>query len=252
MSWSSTILSTSATIARHEKEISLQAGSTARWSIYVPALSTVWFSTLGTTIASAVFTYSDATTETVNVAADKITLPTAKYIISIACYTSTPTLLYTFDCTEGYGATLTDTSGAVTITTIDSTGNWTGWLETSTDGDFSWQDKIDLAKDLLGHRIETKLTEYGIQVDEDSGEVLLDTLMNPTTFDVASDYLALSRIYLDLLSGGFNELFQSKYELYNNLYERELAEGLKRMNLDPALSGTTSEYRVEILGRVSR
>lgn len=250
MSWSSTILSTSATIARHEKEISMQAGSTARWSIYVPDTDTVWFVS---TCDHAILTYSDGSTATVSQGSSKVALPTTQYIIQIDLYDATPTLLYSFDCTEGYGATLTDTTGARTITLLNVSGNWgAGWIETSTDGDFSWQEKIDLAKDLLGHRIETKLTEYGISVDEDSGEVLLDTLMNPTTFDVASDYLALSLIYLDLLSGGFNELFQSKYELYNNLYERELAEGMKRMNLDPALSGTTSEYRVEILGRVSR
>jgi hypothetical protein len=82
--------------------------------------------------------------------------------------------------------------------------------------------------------------------------VLLDTLTNAQTFDIASDYLTLSLIYLDLQAGGFNELFQNKHELYSARYEAELAEAFSRMNLDPSLSGSTTDYRVEILGRVTR
>jgi hypothetical protein len=252
MSWSSTTLTTSATLARHEKEISLQAGSTARWAVYVPPGETVWFSTLNTTIATALVTYSDATTATLTAADDKVILPTAKYIIGIATYSAAAALLNTFQLDEGYGATLTDTTGLVTLTLLDVDGNWTGWIETATYGDYSWQDKIGLAKEIIGHRIETKLVEYGVAVDEAGGEVLLDTLTNAQTFDIASDYLTLSLIYLDLQAGGFNELFQNKHELYSARYEAELAEAFSRMNLDPSLSGSTTDYRVEILGRVTR
>lgn len=252
MSWATTTLTTSATLARHEKEIALQAGSTSRWSVYVPAGETVWFSTSGTDIASVLLTYSDATTATVAVAADKVTLPTEKYITAIACYDVALALICVFDCTEGYGATITDTTGQQQVTLVDSVGNWTGWTETSADGDYSWSDKIALAKEIIGHRIETKLAEHGIVVDEAGGDVLLDVLTNAYTFNIASDYLTLGLIYLDLQLGGFNELFQRKYELYTARYEAELAEAFTRMNLDSSLSGTASEYRVEVLGRVTR
>ena len=118
----------------------------------------------------AILTYSDGSTATVNVAADKIALPTAKYITGIDLYDVDDKLLYSFPVNEGYGATLYDSTGAETMTLTDSTGNWgAGWTETSTFGDYSWQDKIDLAKEMLGNDITTKLKEYGLDVDYEPG-----------------------------------------------------------------------------------
>ena len=250
MSWSTTTLSTSASIARHEKEISLQAGSTARWSIYVPGTDTVWFVS---TDDHAILTYADESTATVTQGSSKIALNTTQYIIKIDIYDDKDDLLYSFECNEGYGATLTDTTGEEEITLVNSTGNWgSGWTETTVSGDYSWQDKLDLAKEIIGNRITTKLKEYGIYVSESAGEVYLDTLTNPETFLLACDYLTLSKIYLDLMGTGYNEAFRAKYEMYSNLYEFELAEALKRMNLDVDLSGSTDTYGVEVLGRLTR
>ena len=251
MSWANTTLSTTATISRHEKEIQRQAGYTARWSIYVPTGTTAYFSTTGyATCTYAILTYNDQTTATVSVSASKITFPTLTYIIQIDLYDVANTLLYTFECTEGYGSTLTDTTAAKTITTVTATGNWTGWLEADTD--MSWADKLALAKQMLGYDIEIALAERQIEVAESSGEVLLDVVTNPAVFAIACDYLALHLIYLDLANGGFNELFDTKSKQYRSLYEVQFAKALKVMNLDPALSGTTSTYRAGWSGRVSR
>ena len=254
MSWSATTLSTSETIARHEKEINIQAGSTARKAIYIAAGLNVWLPTTEfATCTYAILTYSDGSTATVNVAADKIALPTAKNITGIDLYDEKDELLFSFPVNEGYGATLYDDTGAETLTLTDSAGNWgSGWTETSTYGDYSWQDKIDLAKEMLGNDITTKLKEYGLTVDYEDGEVLIDLLTNPETFLVACDYLTLSLIYQDLLSGGFNELFVQKYQIYSQRYQDELAKGLKRMDIASTPSGTTTDYQIEILGRLSR
>jgi hypothetical protein len=254
MSWSATTLSTSETIARHEKEINIQAGSTARKAIYIAAGLNVWLpSDEFADCTYAILTYSDGSTATVNVAADKINLPTAKYIVGIGLYNVSDELLFSFPVNEGYGATLYDSTGAKTMTLTDSTGNWgSGWTETSTFGDYSWQEKIDLAKEMLGNDITTKLKEYGLTVDYEAGEVLIDLLTNPETFLVACDYLTLSLIYQDLLSGGFNELFVQKYQIYSQRYQDELAKGLKRMDIASTPSGTTTDYQIEILGRLSR
>ena len=254
MSWSATTLSTSETIARHEKEINIQAGSTARKAIYVAAGLNVWLpSDEFATCTYAILTYSDGSTATVNVAANKIPLPTAKYIVGIGLYDVSDKLLFSFPVNEGYGATLYDDTGAETLTLTDSAGNWgSGWTETSTYGDYSWQDKIDLAKEMLGNDITTKLKEYGLTVDYGSGEVLIDLLTNPETFLVACDYLTLSLIYQDLLSGGFNDLFVQKYQIYSQRYQDELAKGLRRMDIASTPSGTTTDYQIEILGRLSR
>ena len=254
MSWSATTLSTSETIARHEKEINIQAGSTARKAIYVAAGLNVWLpSDKFADCTYAILTYSDGSTATVNVAADKIALPTAKYITGIDLYDVSDDLLFSFPVNEGYGATLYDSTGGKTLTLTDSTGNWgAGWTETSTFGDYSWQDKIDLAKEMLGNDITTKLKEYGLYVDYEAGEVLIDLLTNPETFLVACDYLTLSLIYQDLLSGGFNELFVQKYQIYSQRYQDELAKGLRRMDIASTPSGTTTDYQIEIMGRLSR
>lgn len=254
MSWSATTLSTSETIARHEKEINIQAGSTARKAIYVAAGLNVWLpSDEFATCTYAILTYSDGSTATVNVAADKIALPTAKYITGIDLYDVSDDLLFSFPVNEGYGATLYDSTGAKTLTLTDSSGSYGGgWTETSTSGDYSWQEKIDLAKEMLGNDITTKLKEYGLYVDYEAGEVLIDLLTNPETFLVACDYLTLSLIYQDLLSGGFNELFVQKYQIYSQRYQDELAKGLKRMDIASTPSGTTTDYQIEVLGRLSR
>lgn len=254
MSWSATTLSTSETIARHEKEINIQAGSTARKAIYVAAGLNVWLPTTDyATCTYAILTYSDGSTATVNVAADKIALPTAKYITGIELYNVGNELLFSFPVNEGYGSGITDTTGLVTLYLTDSTGRWgSGWTETSTYGDYSWQDKIDLAKEMLGNDITTKLKEYGLYVDYEAGEVLIDLLTNPETFLVACDYLTLSLIYQDLLSGGFNDLFVQKYQTYSQRYQDELAKGLKRMDIASTPSGTTTDYQIEIMGRLSR
>ena len=254
MSWSATTLSTSETIARHEKEINIQAGSTARKAIYIAAGLNVWLpSDEFADCTYAILTYSDGSTATVNVAAYKIALPTAKYITGIDLYDVSDDLLFSFPVNEGYGATLYDSTGAETLTLTDSSGRYGGgWTETSTFGDYSWQEKIDLAKEMLGNDITTKLKEYGLTVDYEDGEVLIDLLTNPETFLVACDYLTLSLIYQDLLSGGFNELFVQKYQIYSQRYQDELAKGLRRMDIASTPSGTTTDYQIEILGRLSR
>lgn len=257
MSWSATTLSTSETIARHEKEINIQAGSTAHKVIYIAAGLTVWLDTLlhfgYETVAYGVFTYADGSTATVNVAASKLTLPTAKYIDQIDMYDVAGNLVLTFEVNEGYGSLITDTTGVEGIHLRNSSGYYgSGWTESSTVGDFSWQEKIDLAKEMLGNDITTKLKEYGLYVDYAAGEVLIDLLTNPTTFLVACDYLTLSLIYQDLLSGGFNELFVQKYQIYSQRYQDELAKGLKRMNITSSVGGATTDYQIEVLGRLSR
>lgn len=257
MSWSATTLSTSETIARHEKEINIQAGSTAHKVIYIAAGQTVCLDTLLPfsygIVEFVIFTYADGSTATVNVAASKLTLPTAKYIDQIDMYDAAGDLVLTFEVNEGYGSRITDTTGLVSMYLTDSSGRYgSGWTETSTGGDYSWQEKIDLAKEMLGNDITTKLKEYGLYVDYEAGEVLIDLLTNPTTFLVACDYLTLSLIYQDLLSGGFNELFVQKYQIYSQRYQDELTKGLKRMDIASTPSGTTTDYQIEILGRLSR
>jgi hypothetical protein len=123
------------------------------------------------------------------------------------------------------------------------------WAELETDN--TWQDKIDLAKEMLKYEIETALTEMHYFVDEQAGEKLIDIVANPETFSLASDYLALHLIFTDLSQGGFNELFKNKAEYYWACYQRELKNCYKRLDIDYNLSGNPIK-RVKIEGYVSR
>jgi hypothetical protein len=206
--------------------------------------------TLYPTCTYGKFTYHDGTTANVAVSASKLQLPTEKHIIQIDLYTVANVLLYTFECLEGNGYQLTDSTGAKTIDTVTSTGKWTGWQDVECS--YSWQPKISLAKTILGNAIEMVLSDRGIVVDEANGDVLLDTVANPSIFRIAHDCLSLHLIFNDVMNSGGAEIYQRKSEYYWQRYQDELASGLKRMNLDSTLSGTTTEYRVNFSGRVNR
>lgn len=115
----------------------------------------------------------------------------------------------------------------------------------------NWDNKIALAKEIIGDKLEVILTERGIRVDEADSKILLDVIANPTVFNLSSDYLTLHMIYDDL-SQGQDGLYLVKSEKYNAYFERKFSEDLKRMNLDLDNDGTTDEYRVSWTGKLTR
>ena len=246
MSWQTTTLSTLLTIAEHEKEVNKQAPLKVRPSLYVPSTGSLSLA-VDATINKAVFTYSDNTTATVSAALNAIAVPTAKYIIGIKLYDALNALLYTFDCGEGNGLTLTDQTDTFTMV-MSGTSATTAWKDTKVDQ--TWQDKINLAKKMLGFDLENILVARQITVDEASGEVLLDVIQNPETLLIACDYKALALIYRDLSNAGFNELFSVKAKQYAALYIEELANAQKRMNI--GTNNTVTEYRPDLTARVVR
>jgi len=115
----------------------------------------------------------------------------------------------------------------------------------------NWEDKILMAKELIGDKLEVILTERGISVDESDSDVLLDVIANPTVFNLTSDYMTLHLIYDDLSQGEVG-LYMSKSEKYFAYYENKFTEDLKRMNLDLDNDGTTDVYRVNWTGKFTR
>ena len=243
-------LSTLDTISQWEKEINRQAGHTSKWGLYSSSgASPETISTLNT-VAYAIVTLANGNVATItgvggSSLAGTIPIPTSQ-IVSVACYNASNVLLDTFSLNEGNGLTLYGSGGVLTGALSDASI----WVRC--DANLTWQAKLDLAKYILACELETKLTEMGITVDEAGGDILVDVITNPETFRLACDFKALELIYDDLAGGGFNQLFEGKAKTYRAKYEKELAEALKRMNLDTGLSGTTTEYRVDFTARVSR
>ena len=115
----------------------------------------------------------------------------------------------------------------------------------------NWDSKIEIAKELIGDKLEVILTERGIVVDEADSKVLLNVIANPTVFNLTSDYMTLHLIYDDL-SQGQEGLYRQKTEKYNAYFERKFNEDVKRMNLDFDNDGNTDAYRVRWTGKLTR
>lgn len=242
-------MSTLHTLTQWEKEINAQAGYTRKWGLLSTSTSTYTVTTLNT-VAYAVATLLSGFTQTVagvgGASLDGvIPIPTAQ-VTSIACYNSSNVLLDTFSLNESGGVTVYGSDGVLTGA-VSNSAAWVLGNENRT-----WQDKIDLAAEILQNDLETILTERQIIVDEAGGDDLIDVITNPDTFRIACDYKALALIYSDLANSGFNELFAKKAVTYAQKYDLELSSAIKRMNLDPSLSGTTTEYRAEFSARVTR
>ncbi|HQC58977.1 MAG TPA: hypothetical protein PK143_06015 [Candidatus Syntrophosphaera thermopropionivorans] len=238
--WENIILSTSNSIARFEKEINRLASYNIRWSIYteepdiyfdIEDILTVYYSTGESKIL------------------EENVIPVKKYIIKIEQIRE-GAVIATYPITEGKGYVLHSEDGQNLLQVRkDGIPYQDIWAELETDN--TWQDKIDLAKEMLKYEIETALTEMHYYVDEFAGKRLIDIISNPETFSLASDYLTLHLIYTDLANGGFNELFQNKADYYWKRYKQELNNCFKRLNIDYNQTGNPI-YRVKIEGYVSR
>ena len=238
--WENIILSTSNSIARFEKEINRLASYNIRWSIYTEETGISFDTEDILTIY-----YSTGESEIL----EENVIPVKKYIIKIEQIRE-GAVIATYPITEGKGYVLHSEDG-LNLLQIKKDGipYQDIWAELETDN--TWQDKIDLAKEMLKYEIETALTEMNYYVDEFAGKRLIDIISNPETFSIASDYLTLHLIYTDLANGGFNELFQNKADYYWKRYKQELNNCFKRLNIDYNQTGNPI-YRVKIEGYVSR
>ena len=238
--WENIILSTSNSIARFEKEINRLASYNIRWSIYTEETGISFDTEDILTIY-----YSTGESEIL----EENIIPVKKYIIKIEQIRE-GAVIATYPITEGKGYVLHSEDG-LNLLQIKKDGipYQDIWAELETDN--TWQDKIDLAKEMLKYEIETALTEMNYYVDEFAGKRLIDIISNPETFSLASDYLTLHLIYTDLANGGFNELFQNKADYYWKRYKQELNNCFKRLNIDYNQTGNPI-YRVKIEGYVSR
>ena len=114
-------------------------------------------------------------------------------------------------------------------------------------------DKITLAKLIIGNSTELYLTvEKQITVDEADGDVLLDTIANPSVLALASDYLVASLLLQDVSGGDERSLTYIKSEKAYADYIVQYESAKDRFNIDIDGDGETDIYRDSHAGMLVR
>jgi len=114
-------------------------------------------------------------------------------------------------------------------------------------------DKITLAKLIIGNSTELYLTvEKQITVDEADGDVLLDTIANPSVLALASDYLVASLLLQDVSGGDERSLTYIKSEKAYADYIVQYESAKDRFNIDIDGDGETDIYRDSHVGMLVR
>jgi len=94
---------------------------------------------------------------------------------------------------------------------------------------YTWQDKIDLAKKILKQDIVTDILARYPTIESDAEAIALVT--NPEIFAIASDMKTLNLIYADLANSGYNQLYQAKADYYAQRYSNEKDKAMSAMRL---------------------
>lgn len=243
-------LTTLQTIAEHEKEINEQAGYTQLWGLIGGLVDDTADITVELTpeADSVIYTTSNGSkVPDAGIIANIWTLPANAQILEFSTLDSQGKLIDTYKLGEQGERQGVNIRGSSTVVKLSHESAWQ-LIEV----DRTWQDKINLAKTLLVNDIESALSERGYKTNELGGVALIDIVTNAGTFRIANDYLALNLIYRDLSNAGFSELFRRKAVQYSSLYDAEFSRSLKRMQLDPCLTGSPTENRPEFSARVHR
>ena len=119
-----------------------------------------------------------------------------------------------------------------------------------------WNDKISVAKELIGDRIEIALKDRGYDdyIDYTNDEDIKDLVANPTVMNLSSDFLTLSLIFVDLASGQETGTYAWKRDYYNDKYQEQMEIDLQRIDLDLDQDDDTDIYNEDItdFGKVIR
>jgi len=242
--WSATTLSTLKSISDYEAEINDLAGTYAAQSLLSSPSTYGDFTVAPDTLTDLHAYFSDGSTSACiySGVSHKWSFTTAGNCILLIDQTANISFPVTDQVT---GETVLDTTGVYAISEGSS-------KLTAYEAQSSWQAKINKAKTLIGNRIEEGLSDRQVWVNEQSGQVLLDVVANPTIFSDCSDFLTLSLIYHDLYSQRFTDTYEKSYQYYEKQYNSEFASCMKRINLDQSLTGVTSTYRADFIGRAER
>jgi hypothetical protein len=220
MNYDDITLSTLAGLSAWEKEINRLAGKTEIWSLRSESETEPYTLTFSGDVTSA-----RAKTAEGNV----IDIPVEENDMAIPMDTIIELVAYNGDAEAGKfplneAKSLVLHSDTELTATLSSKSAW--FLATI---NYTWQDKIDLAKKILKQDIVTDILARYPAIESDAEAIALVT--NPEIFAIASDMKTLNLIYADLANSGYNQLYQAKAESYAQRYSHEKDKAMSAMRL---------------------
>jgi len=220
MSYDDITLSTLAGLSAWEKEINRLAGKTEIWSLRSDSETEPYTLTFSDDVTSA-----RAKTAEGNV----IDIPVEENDMAIPMDTIIELVAYNGDAEAGKfslneAKSLVLHSDTELTATLSSKSAW--FLATI---NYTWQDKIDLAKKILKQDIVTDILARYPTIESDAEAIALVT--NPEIFAIASDMKTLNLIYSDLANSGYNQLYQAKADYYAQRYSNEKDKAMSAMRL---------------------
>ena len=106
-----------------------------------------------------------------------------------------------------------------------------------------WDDKIALAKSIMGTDVSLLLNNNNLRQYLDDDDNVLDSIYNPTVLGLASDFKTLELIYKDLARGAeLPSLYWSKGKAYEKSYKEYLQKQVKMLTIDVSQDGTNLVY----------
>jgi len=222
MAWTDNVFSTQNTIARHEAEINELAGTYSRKAIK-QAADTI-LAPVPDDLAAITAVKSDNSTVALTYDAVNKQFTLDKNL------TITRLLIDNdyFSVLEGTGNNLYSASGDYTLTA----GTSLVWVDIDLQN--NWDNKIDLAKEMIGNRLTVMINQRWLNYNLD-----LDDIENPEVLNLASDYKVLELIYLDMLGKNGSDRFEKKMLDYRERYEKEMANALAMLDF----GNTTIPFR---------
>ena len=220
MTYDDITLSTLAGLSAWEKEINRLAGKTEIWSLRSESETEPYTLTFSGDVTSA-----RAKTAEGNV----IDIPVEENDMAIPMDTIIELVAYNGDAEAGKfplneAKSLVLHSDTELTATLSSKSAW--YLATI---NYTWQDKIDLAKKILKQDIVTDILARYPTIESDAEAIALVT--NPEIFAIASDMKTLNLIYSDLANSGYNQLYQAKADYYAQRYSNEKDKAMSAMRL---------------------
>jgi len=221
MNYDDITLSTLAGLSAWEKEINRLAGKTEIWSLRSDSETEPYTLTFSDDVSEVKAKTAESNVIDIPVEENTMEIP-MDTIIELTVLGLKDVILGKFPLNEAKSLILH--SDTELTATLSSASAW--YLATI---NYTWQDKIDLAKKILKQDIVTDILARYPTIESDAEAIALVT--NPEIFAIASDMKTLNLIYADLANSGYNQLYQAKADYYAQRYSNEKDKAMSAMRL---------------------
>jgi len=221
MTYDDITLSTLAGLSAWEKEINRLAGKTEIWSLRSENKEKPYTLTFSDDVSEVKAKTAEGNVIDIPVEENTMEIP-MDTIIELTALGLNDVILGKFPLNEAKSLVLH--SDTELTATLSSKQAW--YLATI---NYTWQDKIDLAKKILRQDIITDIMTRYPTIESDTEAISLIT--NPEIFSLASDMKVLELIYADLANSGYNQLYEAKANNYAQRYAHEKDKAMSALRL---------------------